>query len=99
MCIPTAMVRSKVDVHDNDPASSSEFARSVLESRLAFAGDIAVKDTTLADECWYRVSICVSGLEVLEVLDEEDGRIGIVKDRRMTGVAGLEDIAYSAIVL
>lgn len=41
----------------------------------------------------------MSELEVLEVLDEEEGRIGTVKERRMIGVAGLEGRLQFAIAL
>jgi len=53
--IPTAMSRSKGEVHDRVPTSSSSPA-ALFESCLFVGTDVVVKDTMRTDGCLKRVS-------------------------------------------
>lgn len=81
------MSRSKGEVHDNVPTSSSSHG-ALFELCLFVGTDVVMKFTTRTDGCLKRVSICGSGVGTtllrLGVVCST-ARVGMVTERRMRG--------------
>lgn len=94
------MSRSKGEVHDNVPSTSSGPVAGFELCRLG-SPDVAVKDTMRTEACVKRTLAWGSGLgATLLRLDavESDGRRGMVTERRMIGSEFFRTCILSSVI-